>query len=531
MTTYSFSTIRIDLKPGSYATGIPSIPGTGGSTPEALSTQFHTLKLVTEAPSVATRPLEYTIVQANGPSGMDAIQWVVNRYFATEFSDGATSANMDVFLGDVTWDDGTGPKVTTLLIHSNFAAQDMYITVLGGDTINPFNTPLDFDTWYNSIIGFAPNTGDLAAGEILTDDSFEQVGVTEDDILHGTNNNDNIAAGIGNDVLNGYGGSDTLSGGDGNDTLYGGDGGDSLYGGLGTNDIYGGKSRLDFVTYAQHDYAVTVTLGTGRITGSATSVFTTDTLYSVEGAFGSNFADTLTGSSNDNFFDGWDGDDTIFGKGGDDNIRGMLGNDTILGGSGADALSGDDGADILFGGIENDYIKGGNGTDTISGGDGVDQIFGGKGADIIDGDKGSDIIEGGTGNDEIKGSGGDDLIYGKKGDDTLKGQSGEDTLFGNQGADILNGGRGNDEMTGGDDADTFVYSNNNEADQDTITDFEVGIDTIDLTDFNLTNSELNDLIQFGVYSSSEARLALGTGQILILTDVADGELSTGDFVI
>ncbi|MEM9784104.1 MAG: hypothetical protein AAF899_16720 [Pseudomonadota bacterium] len=64
------------------------------------------------------------------------------------------------------------------------------------------------------------------------------------------------------------------------------------------------------------------------------------------------------------------------------------------------------------------------------------------------------------------------------GNDTLVGGKGDDMLFGNGGDDLLIGGKGDDTNTGGIGADHFVFGKRDGT--DTITDFELGVDTIGL---------------------------------------------------
>ena len=65
-------------------------------------------------------------------------------------------------------------------------------------------------------------------------------------IINGTEGNNRLTGGSGNDVINGNGGNDRLNGGAGNDTLNGGAGNDELHGGSG-NDILDGGSGSDEV--------------------------------------------------------------------------------------------------------------------------------------------------------------------------------------------------------------------------------------------------------------------------------------------
>lgn len=64
--------------------------------------------------------------------------------------------------------------------------------------------------------------------------------------------------------------------------------------------------------------------------------------------------------------------------------------------------------------------------------------------------------------------------------DYIDGEAGDDTLSGGDGDDSLEGDGGNDILTGGAGVDLFVY--NGTADGvDTITDFEVGVDKIQVS--------------------------------------------------
>jgi Ca2+-binding RTX toxin-like protein len=104
--------------------------------------------------------------------------------------------------------------------------------------------------------------------------------------------------------------------------------------------------------------------------------------------FGTNSADTMSGTLADNQMFGEAGRDTMAGKGGADYLRGDQGADTVSGnGAGDQFLWGggfdvggnyDDGAD--------DVVYGGSGADSIVGGfakGGVDSLYGGRGDDTI----------------------------------------------------------------------------------------------------------------------------------------------------
>lgn len=165
------------------------------------------------------------------------------------------------------------------------------------------------------------------------------------------------------------------------------------------------------------------------------------------------------------------GNDQMFMGGGDDTVYGGAGNDVLSGGSGADRLCGDAGDDNLFGGDGSDRLYGGKGKDMLVGGSGNDRLYGGKGNDTLQGGNGSDRLFGGAGNDR---------------------------LFGGKGSDTLYAGAGSDQLTGGQGADTFVWASASESvtgrNRDRITDFETGIDRIDISALH------DDLVLVGAFS-------------------------------
>ena len=77
---------------------------------------------------------------------------------------------------------------------------------------------------------------------------------------------------------------------------------------------------------------------------------------------------------------------------------------------------------------------------------------------------------------------GNDTFNGSAGSDSINGYAGIDTLMGNAGADILRGGLGNDTLTGGTGKDGFRFDTtlHNTANVDTIKDFSVVDDTVQL---------------------------------------------------
>ncbi|MDD9192213.1 tandem-95 repeat protein, partial [Aliivibrio sp. S2TY2] len=107
-----------------------------------------------------------------------------------------------------------------------------------------------------------------------------------------------------------------------------------------------------------------------------------------------------------------------------------------------------------------DLGHGGNGNDKIFGQNGVDIMFGGKGDDYLNGGNDNDGLRGGSGNDILDGGSGNDILIGGLGDDILTGGTGEDIFkWVDQGVD-----------------------NSLDNGTDTIKDFTVGEDLIDLTE-------------------------------------------------
>ena len=147
----------------------------------------------------------------------------------------------------------------------------------------------------------------------------------------------------------------------------------------------------------------------------------------------------------------------IRGLGGDDRISTGGGNDHLDGGGGSDSLDGNEGNDTIKGGHGNDFLYGGYGIDTLEGGSGFDRLYGGFG---------EDTLLGGDGPDHLNGDEGDDLLEGGYGNDRLVAEW------------IRGGADGDDILVGGAGADEFAFGPGQ--DSDTIRDFSLGNDVIDL---------------------------------------------------
>ncbi|WP_420557024.1 peroxidase family protein [Roseovarius sp.] len=256
------------------------------------------------------------------------------------------------------------------------------------------------------------------------------IGTADADVLKGSVRADFMFGGDGNDILRGRDNRDDLQGGAGDDRLFGGEGEDTLTGGDGNDRLYGGQDD-----------------------------------------------DTLTGGDGKDRLTGGEGRDSLTGGNGHDRLSGGNGQDTLVGGNGNDRLSGGGDHDTLTGGDGNDRLSGAEGWDSLTGGAGHDRLFGGNGRDTLIGGDGNDRLFGSEGRDSLVGGAGHDWLFGGNGHDTLIGGAGDDRLFGGHGNDLLMGGAGNDVVTGGAGSDRFVFRTE-EAGHTTITDFEIGIDSL-----------------------------------------------------
>ena len=142
-------------------------------------------------------------------------------------------------------------------------------------------------------------------GAVEADQPLSTSPTANNDVITGSNAANNLSGLAGNDYLKGLGGNDTLNGNDGSDVLDGGPGNDKLNGGNG----------VDIATFAGTT-AVVVDLSTNPATAKRGGE--TDTLTSIEGAIGSDKADTFKGDASNNEFQGGLGKDTYTGGGGRD---------------------------------------------------------------------------------------------------------------------------------------------------------------------------------------------------------------------
>jgi Ca2+-binding RTX toxin-like protein len=208
-------------------------------------------------------------------------------------------------------------------------------TAGNGTILHKSNTDLGFVN-QAYIADFRPDMGENPDGTPASGyNSHETLaGSDYNDWIDAGNGDDTVYGDKGDDVLDGKAGADHLYGGDGQDVLYGGDIEDFLDGGEGDDIVYAGTSAG----------ALDVVIGGGG----------NDKLYGEAGI------DEIYGGAGDDYIDaggdtdlafGDSGNDIMFGGDGPDELRGGLGDDMLSGGSGADVLKGEGGDDLLFGGI------------------------------------------------------------------------------------------------------------------------------------------------------------------------------------
>jgi len=239
-------------------------------------------------------------------------------------------------------------------------------------------------------------------------------------------------------------------------------------------------------------------------------------LSSIEDATGSNFRDTIIGTSGDNSFEGRGGADYIDGGAGTDtasylhsvaavqinlnqvvqhggdaegdqlysieNVIGSSSRDTLIGNSSLNYLSGGAGDDHLFGGFDGqvDVLDGGPGSDTVDyssaprsmtivlDNGGIDGSATLDATDLIDYILGTpftlhlDAVQEDSlrSIENVTGTAGDDHITGNDANNRLEGGAGLDVINGGAGSDVIIGGAGGDTLFGGNDnvVDTFVFS-------------------------------------------------------------------------
>ncbi|MDD5333965.1 MAG: hypothetical protein PHS32_09475 [Rhodoferax sp.] len=346
---------------------------------------------------------------------------------------------------------------------------------------------------FNGVDPYANLGTDLADSLTETSGNDQINGGGGNDTLIGLAGNDTLYGGLGNDLLDGGAGVDQLFGNDGNDSVTGGAGNDILYGGAGDDTLDGGADT-DGAYYADATGPVTVNLALGSASGAGIG---SDTLISIENVYGSQYADTLIGST---------GNDTLYGQGGNDLLNGGDGNDQLYGNDGNDSITGGAGYDVFYGGLGDDTLDGGADNDYV-------QYYDATGPVTVNLALGT-ATGAGIGTDTLISI---EQVYGSQYADVLIGGTGNDFLIGQNGNDTLTGGAGSD----------FFQLRTSSADTsvDTITDFSAGVggDSLYFTTSGFTNYSGSN-----PFASGHARLTQSGTDTLLELDT-DGPTGVGTF--
>ncbi|MGG5809259.1 calcium-binding protein [Falsiroseomonas sp. CW058] len=186
-------------------------------------------------------------------------------------------------------------------------------------------------------------------------------------------------------------------------------------------------------------------------------------------------------------------------------------------------------------GNRSDWIWAKDGNDTISSGGGDDGIHAGSGKDLVYAGTGNDTVFGQAAQDRLYGEGGNDFLDGGNSNDLLSGGAGNDALIGGKQDDTLEGGAGNDLLTGdgtslmsGDAQGTGAYGTSNDGQdvfyfdngfgQDTILDFNLGDDMLEIrSGINGTGiSNPTDLVPYIGEASGNAVITIGADSITLV---------------
>ena len=204
--------------------------------------------------------------------------------------------------------------------------------------------------------------------------------------------------------------------------------------------------------------------------------------------------------------------------------------ETILGSNQADWIIATGGSQIIEAGNGKDHVNAGGGRDTIMGGNGADHLYGEGGPDHIDGGNGPDVLVGGGGSDELTGGHGPDIFLFEAHDDG--------------GADGHTGGHGEYSKDAPVIEALFGHQDSIQGSSDVITDFEPGIDKIDLSALGVslhwsaapealgiwvTQQEGNTIVHAdtnGVVSGSD-----GAEFHVMLLGIQAPDITAGDFVV
>jgi Ca2+-binding RTX toxin-like protein len=218
-----------------------------------------------------------------------------------------------------------------------------------------------------------------------------------------------IEGGAGDDTLGSGSGNNTLNGGDDNDTLSGGVGADTMIGGTG-NDLYFVDSAADVIVEAAGQGTDRLAAGASYVLAPGVSVEIMTTLGSgtttAINLTGNELANSITGNAANNILNGAGGADTMTGAAGNDayTVDNALDRIVEAAGQGTDNVN-TSVSYVLGTGVSAETLRTVNPAATT-----VINLVGNELANIVTGNAGSNVINGAFGNDTLNGGGGNDFF-------------------------------------------------------------------------------------------------------------------------
>lgn len=125
----------------------------------------------------------------------------------------------------------------------------------------------------------------------------------------------------------------------------------------------------------------------------------------------------------------------------------------------------------------------------------------------------------------------DDVFNGADGitQGEVRGEAGDDLLIGGRLSDNLIGGDGNDTLTGGAGRDTFGFGPTDRG-ADVITDFQNGLDRLDVSDFGFSTAQLGSIVTNSQQVGDDVLISFAADNSVLLQNFQLSQLNTSDFI-
>ena len=338
-------------------------------------------------------------------------------------------------------------------------APDAFNGVLGSDTVS----------YINATSGVTANLTNPAVNKgFAQGDTYISI-----ENLTGSSFNDTLTGDANANVLTGGAGVDKLVGGTGNDTYY-----VNLTAAAKLEDKVTETSKIasEVDRIVLSGISINAAVATLKLAANIEDIDASATGSSLLNLTGSALSNTIIGNAAANVITGGALGDTMDGRDGGDryvvasaaDFNGDTINDTGTSGVDEFRFTGKAAATLNLNAVGLEQVVIGTGT-------GTNAVTTGKGAINIDASGVANALTmiGNNGANALTGTGFNDVLQGNSGNDNLNGGAGNDALY---------GGLDNDILTGGSGMDSFVFNTTPNATKnwDTITDFNVADDTIQL---------------------------------------------------